>query len=92
MTAKIIPIRRAKVAPRHPAEDPILEFIGDAIAASGLSRAEIAKRSGVTYQTLRRWETHQVKRPQHLTVRFVANACGWDESWVQTATGKRKVL
>ena len=62
-------------------KDPIVDVFRRAKEISGLTFAEIALKSGVTEGTLRKWDYGTTKRPQHLTMRFALEACGFREVW-----------
>lgn len=68
--------KRAKIGVRFPDTDPELEAIVDLIAESGLTPRQISSKSGLAYTTIRRWLKHEVRRPQHRSLEFVANVCG----------------
>jgi len=59
-------------------KDPVLDICRTAVEESGLSYQEIADRSGVSIGTLYSWFHRDTKRPQHLTVKFVLDACEVD--------------
>jgi transcriptional regulator with XRE-family HTH domain len=56
--------------------DPILDVVDRVIELSGMSYAQIERRSGVTPTTLRKWHSRQTKRPQYSTVAAVIRCTG----------------
>ena len=67
-------------------KDPIIYELRDLIEKSGVSHAEIERRSGVCVNTLVGWFYGNTKRPQHATIRAVMRAIGYDYRLVQVKT------
>ena len=63
-------------------KDPVIDVFREAMRKSGLSYDDIASKSGVRPGTLRRWDKGDTKKPQHLTLRFAMEACGYREAWL----------
>lgn len=61
---------------RHIDKDPMMDQVMAAVKQSGLSITDIAHASGVTAQTIRRWDYGKTRRPQHMTMEFVLRAVG----------------
>lgn len=59
-------------------QDPVLAEVSRIITESGKSLEWISNKCGVTSGTLRKWMNGSVKRPQHITVKFVLKALGYD--------------
>lgn len=58
--------------------DPVLAQFDMVRKASGLSDAEISRRSGVSTACLKTWRKEgRTKRPQHLTLVFAFRAMGF---------------
>lgn len=70
---------------RFLAQDPALDLFREAKRRSGKSFEEISEASGVTSGTLRKWEYGDVRKPQHITLRFAMEACGFEEVFVNAA-------
>lgn len=58
-------------------KDPVLERLVDLIEQSPLTYKEICDSSGVSWQTIRNWRTGKTKKPQNVTMDFVARAIGY---------------
>lgn len=57
-------------------KDPLLDKIIDAIDESGVSKAQITAKSGVTFSTLKNWENGKTKRGLSSTMNAVLRAIG----------------
>lgn len=62
---------------RHLSKDPILDEVHRAIELSGLTWTQISNRCGVSKSCLRNWELGKTRRPQHITIKFVLETCGY---------------
>ena len=61
-----------------PDRDPILEIVTHAIQESRLSNKKIAELSGITANTISRWQNYELtRRPQFFTVNAVMQALGY---------------
>lgn len=69
---------RDKFGYRFVDRDPILDKVNSAMDESKLTDKAIADKSGVSVSTIRAWRYGDVKRPQHLTLKFVLDACGYE--------------
>lgn len=67
--------------------DPMIDVYRTAREQSGKSIEDVARVSGITVQTLKRWEFGDTRKPQHVTMRFAMDACGFQEEWVDQRTG-----
>jgi len=56
-------------------KDPVIDKVLTIMDDSGLSRAEIHRRSNVSTSTIRGWEI-KTRRPQFCTIESAARACG----------------
>lgn len=72
---------------RFLSKDPVIDLWRTAKEQSKLSFEEIAAKSGITKNTLMRWDFGETRRPQHITLRFAMSACGYEEVF-QGADGK----
>jgi transcriptional regulator with XRE-family HTH domain len=59
-------------------KDPIIHQIERLIDDTGISYAEIERRSGVTRMCLNNWFTGKTRRPQHCTIMAVLKAIGYE--------------
>jgi hypothetical protein len=73
-------------------KDPIIYTTLDLIDRSGLSLAEIERRSGVTRKTIDEWANGKTKRPFHATVRAVFRAVGYDWMIAPLTTSMEEVF
>lgn len=62
-------------------KDPTLIELLILIEKSGKSWARISRETGVSYTTLRNWELGKTRRPQNVTMEFVARAVGYRRVW-----------
>lgn len=63
-------------------KDPSIDLFRDAMRRSKMTYKDIALASGVSESTLRAWDLGNVKKPQHLTLRFAMSAMGFREIFV----------
>lgn len=62
-----------------PHKDPLLAEVKSILQAKGTnSLASISRQSGVSRSCLRNWLNGTTKRPQHITMKFVLQAAGYD--------------
>ena len=67
--------------------DPAIDKIRTLIADhGGMQYVDIARRSGVTVQTLSNWFAGRVRKPQHATLEAVARVFGFSFDLVATPT------
>ncbi len=64
--------------------DPELSEVIQIILNSGISKSGISQRCGVSTATLNAWLTGKTRRPQNITISFVAKACGFKRKWERT--------
>jgi DNA-binding phage protein len=57
-------------------QDPIIQTALDVVQDAGLTRAQVAKDSGVSTSTLYNWKARKTMRPQFCTVAATLGACG----------------
>ena len=61
-----------------PDRDPILEIVCHAIQKSGWTNKFLAEKSGISAQTISRWQNYELtRRPQFFTVNAVMQALGY---------------
>ena len=61
-----------------PDRDPILEIVCHAIQESGWTNKFLAEESGISQQTISRWQNYELtRRPQFFTVNAVMQALGY---------------
>lgn len=58
-------------------KDPVIYQIEAIIEQTGISFAEIERRSGVVNTTLKNWFSGKTKRPMHATIMAVLRAIGY---------------
>jgi hypothetical protein len=63
-------------------KDPVIDLYREARRKSGMSAAQVYESGGATVTTQRGWDYGNVKRPQHITLRFSMAAMGFTEQWV----------
>ena len=68
-------------------KNPVIDLYRTARERSGKSIEKIAEESGVTVQTLKKWEYGETRTPRHITIRFAMYAAGYDETWHNPQTG-----
>lgn len=56
--------------------DPMRDKVVEAIKNSGMTDAQICRKTGITPKTLKKWKDGRVRFPQHLTMAFVLKALG----------------
>lgn len=59
-------------------KDPIIDLLRTVIKQTGAEFGDIAVKSGVSENTIRRWFYGDTRRPQHASVVAVARAIGYD--------------
>jgi len=60
--------------PGHP--DPVLRAFKQAWSQSHMTKAQLVRSSGVSYSTLRNWETGKTRSPLFSTMRAALTAMG----------------
>ena len=61
--------------------DPILESTEDMVDATGLTIAEIHRRSGVASTTMHNWFNGKTISPRFCTIAAVGSVCGHQLIW-----------
>lgn len=56
-------------------KDPVIDIARQAVQEDGRSWSKIEEQAGVSQGLLSRWFNQDTKRPQHLTVKFILDAC-----------------
>ncbi len=69
------------------AKDPIIDVYRAAKTKSQKTDEEIARDSGVSPVTLRKWDMGDTKKPQHITIAAAMLACGYEETFRNHQTG-----
>lgn len=64
----------------RPKVDPMRDRVMGIIKQSGLSKAQIARRSGISVSCLRAWELGRTRNPQNSTLTFALRAAGWERT------------
>jgi len=92
-TAKVINLKTALKdrSYRWNDRDPDLEWVCNEITASGLSTIEISREiyraTGTTYtvspSTMDKWLAGKVRRPQNMTLSWVAYGLGYQRRWIK---------
>lgn len=77
-----MPFAKSVTGYRFLDKDPVIDYFREAMRRSGLTYAQIAVKSGITTQTLRKWDLGETRRPQAITLRFAMEACGFTEVWL----------
>lgn len=58
--------------------DPILDKVEEVLYVDGISKAEIARRSGVSSSTLSNWAKKKTRSPNSSTVNAALHAMGYE--------------
>ena len=70
-------------------KDAMIAFVMNKVHESGLSFAEIERRTGVSTSTMHKWDVGETRRPQKVTMQLVLRETGHDIGVFHIVSNKR---